>query len=70
MAWYCELEQRRDDLPYVIDGCVFKVDMLADHERLGARARSPRWAVACKFPPGRRTTTIRRPRRPWSAPAP
>ncbi len=58
--WYQEMARRREDLPYEIDGCVFKVDTLAYHERLGARAASPRWAVALKFEPRRATTKIQR----------
>jgi DNA ligase (NAD+) len=58
VAWYRELAERRDDLPYEIDGCVFKVDRLADHEELGTRASNPRWAVAWKFASRRQTTRI------------
>ena len=45
-------------MPYEIDGCVFKVDRLSDHEVLGVRAANPRWAVAYKFAPRQRTTRI------------
>ena len=44
-----EWEQKRDTLPFDIDGIVVKVDSLAQQEALGAIAKSPRWAVACKF---------------------
>lgn len=47
-------------LPYQTDGVVIKVDSLADQDELGATARAPRWAVAYKFPPEERVTTLRR----------
>ena len=56
---YCgELEGRRHDLPYEIDGVVVKVDDLGLHGRLGATSRAPRWAIAFKFPPEDRTTRL------------
>jgi len=58
VRWHHDLENRRDALAYEIDGCVFKVDRLADHERLGVRAANPRWAVAYKFAPRQKTTRI------------
>ena len=39
---------KRDELPYEIDGLVFKVDAVALQARLGATSKSPRWAIACK----------------------
>ncbi|MEO5345137.1 MAG: NAD-dependent DNA ligase LigA [Magnetococcus sp. YQC-9] len=48
--YYERLRARRDQLPYEIDGMVFKVNELAWRERLGFVARAPRWAAACKFP--------------------
>ncbi|NCY09559.1 MAG: NAD-dependent DNA ligase LigA, partial [Actinobacteria bacterium] len=48
-----------NDLPYIIDGVVVKVDDLAQRERLGFTAKAPRWAVAVKFPPEERTTLLR-----------
>lgn len=59
VRWYRDLAEERDDLPYEIDGCVFKVNNLADHETLGTRAANPRWAVAWKFKPRRETTRIK-----------
>ncbi|HKK72161.1 MAG TPA: NAD-dependent DNA ligase LigA [Candidatus Krumholzibacteria bacterium] len=55
---YHELRDEREDLPYEIDGCVFKVDDLSDHDELGTRASNPRWAIAWKFPSRRRVTRI------------
>ncbi len=49
----------RPDLPYEIDGVVLKVNNLSVQETLGNVSRSPRWALACKFPPEQATTMIR-----------
>jgi DNA ligase (NAD+) len=51
--------QRRHDLDYEIDGCVVKVDDLAQRELLGFTSRAPRWAIAFKFPPEERTTLLK-----------
>ncbi len=56
------LEQWREarfDLPYVTDGAVIKVDDLAAWEALGVTAKSPRWALAFKYPPEEKMTRIR-----------
>lgn len=60
VEWYEDLQRRRVDLAYEIDGCVYKVNDLTAHEELGRRAASPRWAIAWKFPTRRRTTRIQR----------
>ncbi len=59
IRWHHDLEQRRDELPYEVDGAVFKVDRLADHDELGVRAANPRWAVAYKFKPRQKATRIK-----------
>jgi len=56
--FYRELQDRRNELPYEIDGMVIKVNDLALQDRLGAVSRSPRWAVACKFAATQATTVI------------
>ena len=53
-----ELEKKRNDLPYEIDGTVFKVNNYKDRNNLGFRSRSPRWAIAGKFKAQQATTTI------------
>ena len=49
-AYYQSLAAQRDALPFDIDGIVFKVNGLAEQERLGFVSRAPRWAIARKFP--------------------
>jgi DNA ligase (NAD+) len=58
IAWFAEIGAARDALPYEIDGCVFKVDSLADQAELGVKSNSPRYAAAWKFQPRQRTTRI------------
>lgn len=57
-ACFDELEKQRDDLPYEIDGVVVKVNDFALRRQLGEISRSPRWAVAYKFPARQATTRI------------
>lgn len=50
LAHYAEIARQRPDLPYDIDGVVYKVDDLELQARLGLRSTTPRWAIAHKFP--------------------
>lgn len=54
-----EFEQKRDDLPYEIDGLVIKVDSIDQQERMGMTAHHPRWAVAYKFKARQATSKLR-----------
>jgi DNA ligase (NAD+) len=58
LAYHRDLEARRDDLGYEIDGIVVKLNDLAARETLGWTARHPRWAFAFKFPPRKEVTRI------------
>lgn len=51
-------QEHRHDLDYEIDGVVIKVDDLPQRDVLGFTSRAPRWAIAYKFPPEERTTTL------------
>ena len=56
---YCMLwKENRQELPFEIDGMVIKLDDLALQKQLGSRAKSPRWAIAYKFPPEQKTTRL------------
>ncbi|MBI4425739.1 MAG: NAD-dependent DNA ligase LigA [Elusimicrobia bacterium] len=59
LAYHEEFKEGLRRLPYDVDGLVVKVDSLAEHERLGWTARSPRWAVAFKYPGQQATTELR-----------
>jgi DNA ligase (NAD+) len=58
LSFHRELHEKRDSLPFEIDGIVIQLDSLAERAALGARTRSPRWALALKFPPRREITTV------------
>ncbi|OGI20770.1 MAG: hypothetical protein A3B68_09545 [Candidatus Melainabacteria bacterium RIFCSPHIGHO2_02_FULL_34_12] len=53
-VWY----EKKRELPYAIDGVVIKVNNLSLHEELGFTAKSPRWAIAYKYPPEEAKTKV------------
>ncbi|MFV1984006.1 MAG: NAD-dependent DNA ligase LigA [Thiohalomonadales bacterium] len=58
--YYQEIESKRNELPYEIDGIVFKVDDLTQQKELGFIAKAPRWAIARKFPAQEEITVIKK----------
>jgi DNA ligase (NAD+) len=58
IAFWSEWQQKRESVPYDIDGIVSKVNELEKQERLGSTAKSPRWAIAFKFKTEQKETVI------------
>jgi DNA ligase (NAD+) len=59
IKYHEEMEKKREEIPYELDGVVIKVNRLDLQDMLGALTRSPRWAVAYKFKARQETTKIR-----------
>ncbi len=59
IAFWKEWQSKRESLPYDIDGVVVKVNNLEQQERLGSTAKSPRWAIAFKFPTEQAETRLK-----------
>ncbi len=59
LAYYARLREQREELPYEIDGVVLKVNDCELQAALGARSRSPRWAIAYKFEPKQAITRVK-----------
>ena len=60
VAFYDRIGSKRDQLPFDIDGVVYKVDSIALQKQLGFVTREPRWAVAHKYPAQEQMTTVKR----------
>lgn len=59
LEFYREMAERREELPYESDGVVIKVNDFRIREVVGEVSRSPRWAIAYKFPPKQATTRVK-----------
>ncbi len=60
LTFALDVQEKREEFPFEIDGIVIKVDAIGDQSFLGTKARSPRWALAYKFPPNQATTALKK----------
>ena len=58
IAFHHDMMEQRETLPFEIDGIVVKLNALDHQKQLGEKSRSPRWAIAFKFPPRKELTTV------------
>ena len=58
IAYHQQIAQTRDQLPFDIDGVVYKVNQIRLQSELGMVSREPRWAVAHKYPAQEELTTV------------
>ncbi|QNA96222.1 NAD-dependent DNA ligase LigA [Stenotrophomonas maltophilia] len=58
LGYYRDIGERRDGLPFDIDGVVYKLDDRAGQQAMGFVSRAPRWAIAHKFPAQEQSTTV------------
>ena len=59
VQYFAQMREYRAELPYEIDGIVVKVNSLNLQTELGEISRSPRWAIACKFPPSQENSVVK-----------
>jgi len=57
-SYYQEIKEKRDSLPYEIDGIVYKVDDITLHKQLGSTSKAPRWSIAYKFQSAEKITKL------------
>lgn len=59
LTFALDIQEKREAFPFEIDGMVVKVDAIEYQQSLGTKSRSPRWALAYKFPPNQATTILK-----------